>query len=88
MKIMPFLLYDRSSITPEGIKAKHKEFKEMDDLVLFQGLNELINNMTVGIKGLKMQCPSCGEEVHTDMTFPTGASKLFEFQNIMDRFGK
>lgn len=88
MKIMPFLLYDRSSITPEGIKAKHKEFKEMDDLILFQGLNEIVNNMTVGIKGLKMECPSCGEEVHTEMTFPTGASKLFEIQNIMDRFGK
>ena len=88
MKIMPFLLYDRASITPEGIKAKHKEFKEMDDLVLFQGLNEIVNLMTSGIKGLKMECPVCGEEVHTEMTFPTGASKLFELPNIMDRFGK
>lgn len=94
MKIMPYLLYDRSSITPEGIKLKHKEFKEMssdnslDNLILFQGLNEVINNMTIGIKGLKMVCPECGEEVHTEMTFPTGASKLFEFENILGRFRK
>jgi len=88
MKIVPFLLYNRSSITTEGIKAKLKEFSEMNDLVLFQGLNELINNMTVGIKGLKMVCSSCGEEVHTELSFPTGASKLFEFSNILDRFGK
>lgn len=88
MKIIPFLLFDRASITPEGIKAKHKEFKEMEDLVLFQGLNEIVNNMTVGIKGLKMICPVCGEEVHTEMTFPSGASKLFELPNILGRFGK
>lgn len=88
MKIMPFLIHNRSSITPDGIKAKHKEFSNMNDLILFQGLNELVNNMTIGIKGLKMECPSCGQEVHTELTFPTGASKLFELPNILDRFGK
>lgn len=87
MKIVPYLLHDRASITPEGIKAKMKEFSEMDDLVLFQGLNDVINKMTIGIKGLKMVCPGCGEEVHTELTFPTGASKLFELPNILDRFG-
>jgi hypothetical protein len=86
IKVMPFLLHDRPSITEEGIKAKHKEFKNMDDIILFQGLNSIINKMTVGIKGLKMICPVCGTEVYTDLTFPGEASTLFEIPDILDRF--
>lgn len=90
MKIMPFLLTDMNSITEEELKTKSKEFKAAtaNDLILSQGLNEIINNMTVGIKGLKMKCPECGTEVHTPLTFPGGASTLFELPNILDRFGK
>ena len=88
MKIMPFLLSDRSSITDKELNDKLKEFKNMDDLVLFQGLNEIINKMNVGIKGLKMKCPECGTEVHTELTFPGGASTLFELPNILDKFGR
>jgi len=86
MKIMPFLLYDRSGITPEGIKAKLKEYISMNDLTLFNGLNAIVSNMTLGIKGLTMICKECGEEVHTEMTFPGGASTLFELPNILDSF--
>jgi hypothetical protein len=86
MKVMPFLLYDRSSVTEEEIKEKFKEFTNMDDSILFQGLNDTIDKMTVGIKGLKMKCSECGEEVHTDLTFPSGASTLFKHSNIMDNF--
>jgi hypothetical protein len=88
MKIIPFLLHDENSISEESIKTKLKEFKEMDDLVIFQGLNDIVNNMTCGIKGIKMRCPECGLEVHTDLTFPGGASTLFELPNILDRFNR
>jgi len=88
LKIMPFLLHDKNFITEETLKAKLKEFKDMEDLTLFQGLNEVVNKMTVGIKGLKMNCKECGLEVHTDLTFPGGASTLFELPNIMGSFGK
>ena len=88
MKIMPFLLHNKNTISEDGIKSKLKEFKAMDDIVLFQGLNDVINKMTVGIKGLKMNCTECGMEVHSDLTFPGGASTLFELPNILDRFGK
>jgi predicted RNA-binding Zn-ribbon protein involved in translation (DUF1610 family) len=88
MKIMPFLLHDKDGITEDTLKTKLKEFKAMEDLVLFQGFNNIVNKMTVGIKGLKMNCPECGTEVHTDLTFPGGASTLFELPDIMDRFGK
>ena len=88
MKIMPFLMHNRTSISEDGLKAKHKEFIEMDDLILFQGLNEIVNKMTVGIKGLKVKCSECGSEVYTEMTFPGGASTLFEIPNILGRFRK
>ena len=86
MKIVPFLLYDRSSITPEGIKAKMKEFINIDDLKLFNALNAVVNGMTFGIKGLVMKCNECGTEVHTEFTFPGGASTIFEIPNILDDF--
>lgn len=86
MKIVPFLLYDRSYITEEGIKSKLKEFINMDDLKLFQGLNAIVNGMTFGIKGLIMECKECGTEVHTEFTFPSGASTIFEIPNILDSF--
>ena len=86
MKIVPFLLHDRNSITPEGIKAKLKEFSNLNDLVLFNALNAIVNNMTFGIKGLITTCGECGEEVHTDFTFPGGASTIFEIPNILDNF--
>lgn len=92
MKIVPYLLHDKSSITPEEIKNKQKEFNKnnqnIEDLELFQALNEIINKMKVGIKDLKMVCPECGQEVHTDLTFPNGASKIFEKPNILERFRK
>jgi len=86
MKIMPFLLYDRSSITPEGMKAKLKEYVNMNDLKLFNGLNSVVNNMNLGIKGLTAICGECGEEVHAELTFPGGASTLFELPDILDSF--
>lgn len=86
MKIVPFLMYDRNSITQEGIKVKLKEFVEMDDLTLFSALNAIVNKITIGIKGLVMVCPSCGMEVHTEFTFPGGASTIFETPNILDNF--
>ena len=77
LKIIPFTLWDRKSITEEGIKAKEDEFKEMDlDTFLF--LDEVVGKMLFGIKELKSTCPSCGEEVHTDMTFPKGSSSIFK----------
>ena len=86
MKTIPFLLYDRSSITEEGIKAKYDDFKSMDDMKLAQMIKTLIDNMTLGVKGLKMECPECGAEVRTDLTFPNGASTLFDIPNILDEF--
>jgi len=85
LKIIPFLLYDRVTITDDGIKAKEDEYKRLD-MKTFQILNHAVDKMVFGLKGLSMKCPECGQEVHTDMTFPNGASSLFVVSNPFDYF--
>ena len=86
LKIIPFMLAGRTSITYEGIKAKLKEFEEIDD-ISFQFLNAAVGKMTFGIKELKKKC-SCGEEVHTDMQFPNGASGIFVIHDAFEAYIK
>jgi len=87
LKIIPFMLWDRDSITDEGIKAKEEEFKELD-MYTFQIINQAVDKMEFGLKGLKMTCNACGGEVHTDMTFPNGAASLFVIPDFFDEFAK
>jgi hypothetical protein len=87
LKIIPFLLWDKTTITDEGIKAKEDEFKRMD-METFQIINQAVNKIVFGLKGLEMKCPSCGLEVHTDMSFPRGASDIFVVSDFFDNFAK
>lgn len=84
LKIIPFMMNGRTNITYDGIKAKVKEFEEMDD-ISFQFLNAAINKMTFGIKELKAIC-ECGEEVRTEMQFPNGASGLFIIHDAFESY--
>jgi hypothetical protein len=86
LKIIPFMLPGRASITYDGIKAKLKEFEEIDD-ISFQFLNAAVNKMTIGISEIKSVC-ECGEEVRTDMQFPDGASGVFVISDAFDAFIK
>jgi hypothetical protein len=86
LKIIPFMLSGRSSITYDGIKAKLKEFEDMDD-ISFQFLNAAVGKMTFGIKELKKTC-TCGEEVHTEMQFPNGASGIFVIHDAFEAYIK
>ena len=86
LKIIPFMLVGRSHITYDGIKAKLKEFEDMDD-ISFQFLNAAVGKMTFGIKELKTKC-SCGAEVHTDMQFPNGASGIFVIHDAFEAYIK
>ena len=86
LKIIPFMLDGRITITYEGIKAKLKEFEEIDD-ISFQFLNAAVSKMTFGIKELKKTC-TCGEEVHTDMQFPNGASGIFVIHDAFEAYIK
>lgn len=79
------MLHDRNSITEDGIKAKETEFKRLP-MKTFQILNQAVNQMTFGIKEMKNDCPSCGVEVHTEMTFPSGASNIFVISDAIDEY--
>jgi hypothetical protein len=50
-------------------------------------LNSAVSKMTFGIKELKKNC-ECGEEVHTDMQFPTGASGIFVIHDAFEAYIK
>ncbi|MFW6009635.1 MAG: hypothetical protein ACOCP8_10265, partial [archaeon] len=54
----------------------------------FQILNSAINNMTLGLKELKQNCPSCGGEVHSEITFPGGASSIFVIPDFFEKFDR
>jgi len=86
LKIIPFMLAGRTSVTYEGIKSKLKEFEEIDD-ISFQFLNAAVSKMTFGIKELKKTC-SCGDEVHTEMQFPNGASGIFVIHDAFEAYIK
>lgn len=87
LKIIPFMLEGRTSITYDGIKAKLKEFEDMDD-ISFQFLNAAVGKMTFGIKELKKKCASCGEEVHAEMQFPNGSSGIFVIHDAFEAYIK
>ena len=86
LKIIPFMLSGRTSITYEGIKSKLKEFEEIDD-ISFQFLNGAVSKMTFGIKELKKIC-SCGEEIRAEMQFPNGASGIFVIHDAFETYIK
>jgi hypothetical protein len=85
LKIIPFLLYDRTNITIDGIKAKLSDYEKMDDMS-FQFLNSAVEKMTFGIEKLTKSCSVCGLEVHTDMIFPNGPSAIFVVHDAFDQF--
>jgi hypothetical protein len=87
LKIIPFTLYDRTTITADGIKAKEKEFSEMD-MDSFQTLDYVIDRMEFGIKELNSKCPVCGAEVRTEMSFPSGAKSLFTVSSPLEKLKK
>lgn len=85
VKIIPFLLPNRTSITYDGIKAKLAEFESLDDMS-FQFLNNAIDKLKLGIEELAKKCGACGQEVRTNMTFPNGASGIFVIQDAFSLY--
>lgn len=86
LKIIPFLMAGRTSITYDGIKAKVTDFEKIDD-ISFQFLNSAVTKMTFGVKELVKKC-ECGEEVHADMQFPNGASGIFVIHDAFEAYIK
>ena len=86
LKIIPFVLYDRTTITQEGIKAKLEEFQKTEN-VPFQFLNSAVEKLTFGIEKVSKIC-SCGLEVHSDMIFPDGPSAVFVIHDAFEKYIK
>jgi hypothetical protein len=87
LKIIPFVLYDRTTITQDGIKAKLDEFQNKMDNLSFQFLNSAVEKLSFGIEKVVKSC-SCGLEVHSDMIFPDGPSALFVIHDAFEKFIK
>lgn len=86
LKIIPFLLYDRTSITQDGIKSKLNDFQNMSNND-FQFLNSAVEKLSFGIEKVQSKC-SCGLEVHSDMIFPDGPSAVFVVHDAFEKFIK
>jgi hypothetical protein len=86
LKIIPFLLSDRHTISQEGIKAKLTEFTKLNNNS-FQFLNSAVDKLTFGIQKAVITC-SCGEEVHSDKIFPDGPSAIFVVHDAFERYIK
>ena len=85
LKIIPFMLPGRNSITIEGIKEKLNEFENNMDDVSFQFLNSAVNKMLFGIKSIVSKC-SCGKEVHSENIFPNGPSAVFVVHDAFEKY--
>lgn len=85
LKIVPYMLGGKNSISYDGIKSKLVDFENIDN-TSFQFLNAVVNKMTFGIKELTKSCNSCGVEVHTEMTFPNGPSGIFLVDTSFEAF--
>ncbi len=85
LKIIPFMLNGKNTISYEEIKKKLVEFEKMEDMS-FQFLNATITKMVFGIKELVKKCDSCGLEIHTEMQFPNGASGIFLIHDAFEAF--
>lgn len=76
LKIIPYMISERKTITEEGIKKLLLDFQSMDNDT-FQFLNAAVEDIKFGIKNIVTVCKECREEVHSEFTFPNGASRLF-----------
>lgn len=84
LKVIPFLLHDKTSISLDEITSKLEDYQNIDD-VSFQFLNSAVDKMTFGIKEVVKMC-ECGLEVRTDMIFPNGPSALFVIHDAFEEF--
>jgi len=84
-KIIPFIFSHKNSVPDKEVKEWEHRFKNLN-MNTFQILNKAVDLMQFGLKELVMPCPNCGVEVHSDITFPDGASSLFVVSDPFDLF--
>ena len=64
------------------------KFKSFDT-EMFTFMNDVITNiMVTPSTKLTTKCPTCGEEVTTNIRFPNGVSELLNVKRTGKKFGK
>lgn len=86
LKIIPFTLYNKNTISSDDIKKELNNFSTMANTP-FQFLNSAVEKLSFGIEKVIGVC-SCGLEVHSDMIFPNGPSAVFVIHDAFERFIK
>lgn len=97
-KIDPVFIRFVSWMTPKISKDDEISKRQMKQLKMafdslsidqFEFMDEVLKNIIVTPKTkLIAKCPSCGEEVTSDIRFPNGVSSLFHIQSKRRKFGK
>ena len=97
-KIDPVFIRFVSWMTPKISKDDEISKRQMKQLKMafdslsidqFEFMDEVLKNIIVTPKTkLITKCPSCGEEVTSDIRFPNGVSGLFHIQSKRRKFGK
>lgn len=97
-KIDPVFIRFVSWMTPKISKDDEISKRQMKQLKMafdslsidqFGFMDEVLKNIIVTPKTkLIAKCPSCGEEVTSDIRFPNGVSGLFHIQSKRRKFGK
>lgn len=76
-------------ISKRQMKQLKTAFDSLSSIDQFEFMDEVLKNIIVTPKTkLLAKCPSCGEEVTSDIRFPNGVSGLFHIQSKRRRFGK
>lgn len=90
LKIAPYTLNHRTDVSMEELDKMLDEFEneKVYDMYTFMDLDDAVSQMTFGLKGLVKNCPECGTEVHTEMTFPGGARSIFMLSNRANKPAK
>lgn len=76
------------TIAKQQIRQAEMQFKSWD-MDMFSLMDEVLRNITVTpATHLKMNCPSCGEEVTAPIEFQDGIRSLFSVSSRHKKFGK
>lgn len=77
-----------ATIATKTIRSCEMKYKSWNT-DMFSFMDDVIRNVIVNpIQSLTAQCPTCGEEVTTQIRFQDGISSLFNVQNKFRKFGK
>ena len=91
IKFLPWLAPKISKdleIAKRQIRQYEVIYKSWDE-IMFDFMNEVVTNIVV-LPATKLQttCPTCGEEVTSDIRFPNGINDLFNISGGRKKFGK